>query len=423
MKLRALIPVLLWSSIFTGGCERKTAADPIPKDRVELPAYLRVSVTMNAISVDDTLLREAYPEHFEGGAEQPQGARHVLSLKNGRIAAIEHDRTSHEIEPLSKILDEKKRELATLGQTKPAVLENLLVVIDPEVPQQTAASVLWTSRHRGGRFDKIHLPLQADASTAKQLLATTPSRHKTLAHDDRSRTTQDNIIKCLAPTIVSTPEGISVKVVLTTGPSDGVYYSRMRPPKKPGEESEVALSLENSPALRVLGNTESADLGALLGERGFGHGTQSPLQRANSGANRAVSRAIYRSTTLATRPLHHNVWLGESCPMIPANLSRAEQIEKLRGVLVKIQEVYPICYNGTDIASRKTSWSEVTPILEALAREGVGFESTYEQDKRQEICTQTLSPALYVDLAKAQIWREREERDRKRAARKQKRSP
>jgi hypothetical protein len=90
---------------------------------------------------------------------------------------------------------------------------------------------------------------------------------------------------------------------------------------------------------------------------------------------------------------------------------------------VKIQEVYPICYNGTDIASRKTSWSEVTPILEALAREGVGFESTYEQDKRQEICTQTLSPALYVDLAKAQIWREREERDRKRAARKQKRSP
>lgn len=441
MKPRVLIPTLLCSILLGGGCERKPSRESPPQDRVKLPAYLRVNVTMDAISVDDALLRSAYPEQFEATSENaPSTSRHVLSLQRGRITAIEHDRTSHEIAPLSKLLDEEKKKLAALGKTNPDVLEHLLVEIDPEVPHQTVASVVWTSRHRGGQFNQIHFPLEADATTAAQILETTPSIFKTLAHDDRSKTEQDNIIKCLAPTIVRSPEGISMKVLLTIGPEDGVHYTRASGPREPEEVSEISsLSLENSPALRALvepTETLDMDLGVFFGGDGFGgvsagkpgnlilgQDTRSPPDRARRAARGVMMRALYDAEALAVRPLHNHTWIGESCPMLPAKLSREEQIERLRAMLEKIREVYPICYNATYIASREASWQEVTPILEALTRANIRFDSLYEQDERDKTCSSSLTPELYVRISKGIIEQEREERDRRRRARRQKRSP
>jgi hypothetical protein len=92
-------------------------------------------------------------------------------------------------------------------------------------------------------------------------------------------------------------------------------------------------------------------------------------------------------------------------------------------MLEKIREVYPICYNATYIASREASWQEVTPILEALTRANIRFDSLYEQDERDKTCSSSLTPELYVRISKGIIEQEREERDRRRRARRQKRSP
>lgn len=432
-----LISMILASAFFFA-CEEKGArannsTTPAPEmsEGNSPPARLRLTATLEGVTLDALLVEKRYPNAFS--KDKPvKKKRLIMNLEQGKLEVKkEKEALPKGVVPIVEALEHEREQLAALIAEHPELGDEIVLSIAPTVPLETAQQILWTV-HSRTRTKTIFIEPDKDreGGTAPWLKMTRGD-FVMLAPGDRSRTTEDNIIKCIDPSIHITPRGASVRAHFTIGPSDGIRSHREQTPEEIEERRLIKEHfLKNPQDHKILGQL-AADRGSPRGQ-GLGEGALEAVgvgggehagwlgfglaARGGTGveltstqvfrrAARAISSAVWQAE-YANNP-RNGAWVGDDCPSVSSKLPASEQRARLGALLGTLKKVHPICFEGASIIFEEGTWGDAAFALETLREQGIHLDNVYEAHEGYRSCAAPMKPDAFIEASKVSLEKHR----------------